>query len=53
VIETAFSPVGLASRENLVLKQTEELLQQNDGGPGHEREMTRPLALPRKPLNSA
>jgi hypothetical protein len=33
--------VALASRENLLLKQTEELLQQNDCGPGHaEREMT-------------
>jgi len=46
--------VALASRENLVLKQTEELLQQNDCGPGRpEREMTWPFALPRKPLNAA
>ncbi len=38
----------------LKLKQTEELLQQNDSGPGHaEREMTWSFALPRKPLNSA
>ena len=33
--------VALASRENLMLKQMEELLQPNDCGPGHaEREMT-------------
>jgi len=40
VIETAVKRVVLALRENVVLKQTEELLQQNDCGPGHaEREM--------------
>jgi len=46
--------VALASRRNLVLKQTDELLQQNDCRPGRaERELTYSFALPRKPLNSA